>query len=830
MMTNMLFIVRLDAQVVNDECSSAIVVSGVTGGQFYCIDGTTKNAQPDLEQYSPCNTSGFPVVWYKITDLYFSTHLSLQVKGDEDDAFMLQLYGTTSDCDELYSIPLTLNEQYCMLSLNGSVDLVGKQIGWPTYYVAVVGLRASGFDFTFCINSVYEDYNCGHDKALTVTRDAGIEIPNRPFSTGETLTVSMNVENFRSTENGCQWFQGLVPVFGTGWADEFFDIKGEPLQSTLNQESTHALNNGVYQNSTWAWFTDVDYHHYHPDYQVGYFDANASLDICNGIYQKDCENTGGLNGGCCTPCWGAPKGTTLPGGWFAYGINGTCPIPGPPIGVDWGDGNSCAINEGPWNFEFQLKIKPSYEFQCDPDDFVDELTLGFFTFAEREVGGWEGNSNCWYNAPIIETLPVVCTGGGPPHETIRIHACKGDSVVIRPSDYFPSLESVLFWGMYTTSPFLDFAEGYLPRNDSFRVVATNPSENYPNHIPFFVYGYASPQSVRVICKFEIIVHPEPKAGFTYTLNENKVNFRSTHRIDTSFFWDFGDSTYSTLRDPLHSYSQGGIYTVQQIVSNYCGSDTAYQTIEINIPPIVDFTFSEDIICQGDTLFLTSTNQDTQYIYQWIIDGGQPNMTDKPEIWVIYPDTGYFDIGLIVTSPFGTDTLQIHSAVHVIPHVDIDYDVEIYDSLYLFNFLGHPDQYVEWWLDDSLLMAGPNAQHIFDSAGHYQITIKAYNECGIDSIRFGLIIMTVSTQELATENTISLHPNPAMDWIELFFDRSISANRLVLYDRFGHQVLEEKISTWNDSYVLSGLGDLPRGLFILGIEINGKMIYKKFVLQ
>lgn len=42
-----------------------------------------------------------------------------------------------------------------------------------------------------------------------------------------------------------------------------------------------------------------------------------------------------------------------------------------------------------------------------------------------------------------------------------------------------------------------------------------------------------------------------------------ANFVNTSRGD-SFFWDFGDGTTSTLRDPQHTYTQPGHYTVQLI--------------------------------------------------------------------------------------------------------------------------------------------------------------------------------------------------------------------------------------------------------------------------
>jgi len=352
---------------------------------------------------------------------------------------------------------VTINEQFCVMSLNGSIDLVGKRIEWGAYYIAVVGLSDLGFDFTICVNKEIVDVNCGQDKALTITRDVFIENPQRPFFTGEELNISMQVNSYNSSINSCQWVQGLVPVFGNAWSLESFDFTGEPKSSTLNQQSTHAPNNGVYSNTTWSWFTDVDYHSDHNDYQVADFDGNGFLDICHSYFQNDCIPLGGLLSGCCGPCWNGVSGSLLPRGWFAYGINGTCSIPGPPIGVDWGDGGSCGINQGPWNFEFRLRIKSELEFHCDPDDEVDELTVGYFTFSDKEIGSWDGGSTiCSYDVPLIETLPYVCIQGDTSTMTIEIEACPGDTVYIRPADYYAPNNNIRFWGIYTHLPFLIF--------------------------------------------------------------------------------------------------------------------------------------------------------------------------------------------------------------------------------------------------------------------------------------------------------------------------------------------------------------------------------------
>ena len=52
-------------------------------------------------------------------------------------------------------------------------------------------------------------------------------------------------------------------------------------------------------------------------------DNNGRIDMCNSVYETECPQMG-VDGACCNPCWGDTLGDILPGGWFAYGINGTC--------------------------------------------------------------------------------------------------------------------------------------------------------------------------------------------------------------------------------------------------------------------------------------------------------------------------------------------------------------------------------------------------------------------------------------------------------------------------------------------------------------------------
>ncbi|MBR1549669.1 MAG: gliding motility-associated C-terminal domain-containing protein [Bacteroidales bacterium] len=61
-----------------------------------------------------------------------------------------------------------------------------------------------------------------------------------------------------------------------------------------------------------------------------------------------------------------------------------------------------------------------------------------------------------------------------------------------------------------------------------------------------------------------------------------VNFRNTGR-GTAYHWDFGDGTSSTLKNPTHTYSEGGIYTVTLIATMPGGcaeADTQRHTLHV----------------------------------------------------------------------------------------------------------------------------------------------------------------------------------------------------------------------------------------------------------
>lgn len=111
--------------------------------------------------------------------------------------------------------------------------------------------------------------------------------------------------------------------------------------------------------------------------------------------------------------------------------------------------------------------------------------------------------------------------------------------------------------------------------------------------------------------------PLPVASFQTDKNNVFVNFSisfTNHSTNaTSYHWNFGDGTVSTLENPTHSYSKGGTYAVLLTASGKGGTDTISQNITI-LPSIsgswlqrFSFNFDPATIFMGTMYIVQQVN-------------------------------------------------------------------------------------------------------------------------------------------------------------------------------------------------------------------------------
>jgi len=408
----------------NDVCENAIEIPNVISGQSYvCINGCNLFATPESDSNN-CLIDLYPTVWYKVTPDSSADVLNITVTSEDFLQPVIALYKTWLGCDNLSQVQIVGANASCVVGTFGQVEAIGTTLyNDATYYIAVSSYNSIGGNFSICVSTMDQSSICVLDRNIQIVNRSNGGPLEGPFDPRETVSICMNVNQYTAAGNGCQWFQGMVPVFGNGWDPSSFDSIGQPLNATINGFPTGQDGNGNYGTSTWMWTDSVGYHYDNPNLTIADLDGNGKIDMCNSLYEMDCPQVG-VNGGSKGPCWDEDQGDLLPPGWFAYGINGTCPTPGPPIRVDWGDGNTCGLGMGPWQFCFDLVTRDVPD--CMGDSTKRDLSLGFFTFADGEVGSWTGSASvCAKDHPVkltleakcgriamgdVEPLPPMCTG------------------------------------------------------------------------------------------------------------------------------------------------------------------------------------------------------------------------------------------------------------------------------------------------------------------------------------------------------------------------------------------------------------------------------------
>jgi PKD repeat protein len=177
----------------------------------------------------------------------------------------------------------------------------------------------------------------------------------------------------------------------------------------------------------------------------------------------------------------------------------------------------------------------------------------------------------------------------------------------------------------------------------------------------------------------IIVQPAPlvpDAAFTASPTTGtaplQVQFtdQSTGTIN-SWSWTFGDGSASTDRNPAHSFTQAGNYTVSLTVTGPGGSDTETKNSLIVVqpgpsPPEAAFTATPT---SGPApLQVQFTDQSTGSITAWAWNFGDDSTSTEANPVHIYAQAGTYTVSLTITGPGGNDTESKSNYISISPAV------------------------------------------------------------------------------------------------------------------------------------------------------------------
>ena len=220
---------------------------------------------------------------------------------------------------------------------------------------------------------------------------------------------------------------------------------------------------------------------------------------------------------------------------------------------------------------------------CSSDDYIDNFTLN--TISNLNSGGSNCNNTSYINTGLSTTVyrsstySISVEGGNQSFP-------QGYGIWIdfnQDNDFDDANEFVSQSPNYSTIIFNDFIT--IPSSANLGATRMRVRSTAYN-------TFSSTESCSNVWRGEsedytinISVLSPPTANFSpngTSLCSDSVNFLDLSGLSpTNWIWDFGDGDSSFVQNPVHVYSNDGVYTVTLIVSNNSGSDTLSGNLNIN---------------------------------------------------------------------------------------------------------------------------------------------------------------------------------------------------------------------------------------------------------
>ena len=237
-------------------------------------------------------------------------------------------------------------------------------------------------------------------------------------------------------------------------------------------------------------------------------------------------------------------------------------------------------------------------------------------------------------------------------------------------------------------------------------------------------------------QLEIEVYPKPTAQFTIEKEDkcgtpNQVVFNNESSNGQDYNWNFGDNNQSDIINPVHSYSEPGIYSIGLSVMNQFGcSDFAIDSVDIFGQPIADFDISAIEGCEDLDVVLTNfSSQSLRYI--WRIESQPESSSVSPSFTLTAP--GSYDIQLVaIYNEACRDSVFINDAITVYqsPVADFsftaDEDPNVIGEVQFNNRSSLADRFF-WDFGDGNTSTEADPYHVYDINRSIPVHLIAYND-------------------------------------------------------------------------------------------------------
>lgn len=200
---------------------------------------------------------------------------------------------------------------------------------------------------------------------------------------------------------------------------------------------------------------------------------------------------------------------------------------------------------------------------------------------------------------------------------------------------------------------------------------------------------------------------------------------------TSWLWNFGDGSTSTLQNPSHTYLLQGTYTVKLTITTSTGCTDSLvinNAVRTGTKPIANFTGGPTPVCSSQPVQFTDLSVPAD---EWLWDFGDGSTSTQQNPTHNYQDTGYFDVTLVAYNNGCPDTVVIPNFVRILPPVALFNAASNCVNKFRFDFadMSIAPQSWLWDFGDGSTSTLQNPTHLYSSLGAFTVTLIVTNSNG-----------------------------------------------------------------------------------------------------
>ncbi|MFI5218329.1 MAG: PKD domain-containing protein [Bacteroidia bacterium] len=396
------------------------------------------------------------------------------------------------------------------------------------------------------------------------------------------------------------------------------------------------------------------------------------------------------------------------------------------------------INDGEATFSYATELCPPYTAYFT-DSSVNAISW-LWNFGDGTTSTQQNPTHIYSNPGTYSVSLTITTSDGCVFTSTHNYAISFEPLLAAPTastqDSVPPL-NVLFEAnsLGATNWLWDFGDGTTSN-------LQNPSHVFITAPPYNISLTVWNDSCSVTIDFPnvefgsggvvqlgdtiVINEPEPQEGCAPLT----IHFHSPVLNAVSWLWDFGDGTTSTLKNPVHTFANTGLFSLQLITQNSSGiPDTIFQPGAIKVNGVdAGFSIVNTSACLGNVVSLFS-NAPNASNYTWNFGDGSVSSLANPTHTFTSAYSNYV-ISLSIVDSAGCSDFKTKSFYGTVANAVTSNKRQVCANDTIF-FTSSSLNYASflWDFGDGNTSSLPDPFHIYTDSGTYNVLLTVTDTTG-----------------------------------------------------------------------------------------------------